>query len=104
MLNKDTIKCMLDCGIDLIYQELSACEINSRLYVTYKRGKSYQLHCDSHLFQFSEEYDNTEDCADKFLAIKNELDRRKKESARIAKSKKADTTVSKVSTEKKSTR
>lgn len=94
--NLNIITELVKAGIDLTYNELSLCNIKNRLY-TKNRRKTYQIFCDSFLLKFADEYDNVEICVDKFIALKNELDRKKKEYARNIKLKEKSGELSNVS-------
>ena len=98
MLTTEIVTQLLKDGIELSYQDLSVCEITNKLYVSSRRRKAYQIYCDSFLLHFAEEYTDVEVCADKFVALKNHLDRLKKSHANSVRAKKSDTVVSEVST------
>ena len=98
MLTTELVAQLLKEGIELSYQDISVCEITNRFYTSSRRHKSYQVYCDSFLLHFAEEYTDLEICADKFIALKNQLDKLKRDHARNIRTKKQDTELPKVST------
>ena len=92
-LSKDVVVELMLNGFELQYKNVSISSLGDKLYVGSKR-RNYQVHCDYYHLKFSEIYSDVEIAADKFVALKGQLDVLYAQNRRDYESKKTNRSVS----------